>query len=223
MGATQRGFPPKLVPDDCGLTPDVTEYAEVSVAFTDRSPVTKGTRDSNLRLDLSVAGGNGAGVIVTSSEPTADCDHTSVLPSTNTLQTQNLLYQHQTMTVYVVARTTAATPDPFTASPSSFATLATTPTPSTPGTGLGTSSTPPAAHAPPTRPSSAFRSREHLHHRRSLTPPFESPRTAHFRAARSPHRDLASGKQSDPVALLCARVDHESPRLGRQHSSHWSN
>jgi hypothetical protein len=69
--------------------------------------------ESNLRLDLSVAGGNSAGVIVTSSEPTADCDNTSVLPSTSTLQTQNLLSQHQTLTVYVVARVSAATPDPL--------------------------------------------------------------------------------------------------------------
>lgn len=113
VGAPQRGFPPKLVPGDCGLTPDATEYVEVSVVFTDRTPLTKEARDSNLRLDLSVAGGTGAGVLVTSSEPTADCNNTSVLPSTTTLQSQNLLYQHQTMTVYVVARTTAATADPL--------------------------------------------------------------------------------------------------------------
>lgn len=114
VSATRKGVPPDLVPGDCRLTPGATEYAEVSVVFTNRSLPTKQTGvSSNLRLDLNVAGGDGAGVLVIASEPTTYCDDTAVLPATNTLQTQDLADEHQTITVYVVARTSAANPDPL--------------------------------------------------------------------------------------------------------------
>lgn len=114
VAAIRKGIPPDLVPGDCRLAPDATEYAEVSVVFTNRSMPTKRTGiSSNLRLDLNVAGGDGAGVLVIASEPTRYCDDTSVLPATNTLQTQDLADEHQTITVYVVARTSAADPDPL--------------------------------------------------------------------------------------------------------------
>jgi hypothetical protein len=110
----KRGVPPGLPPVDCRLTPDATEYAEVSVIFTNRSLPTKQTGvSSNLRLDLSVAGTNALGVIAIESGPTTPCDDTSGLPSTTTLQTQNLADEHQTITVYVVARTSPDTPDPL--------------------------------------------------------------------------------------------------------------
>lgn len=114
VAAPRKGEPPDMVPGDCQLTPDATEYAQVSVVFTNRQPATKRTGvSSNLRLDLHVAGGDGVGVIVIASEPTTYCDHTSVLPATNTLQTQDLDDEHQTITVYVVARTSVANPDPL--------------------------------------------------------------------------------------------------------------
>jgi hypothetical protein len=114
VAATRRGIPPDLVPGDCRLAPDAAEYAEVSVVFTDRSLPAKQTGvSSNLRLDLNVAGGAGAGVLVIGSEPTTYCNDTSVLPATNTLQTQDLADEHQTITVFVVARTSAANPDPL--------------------------------------------------------------------------------------------------------------
>jgi hypothetical protein len=112
VAAAQRGVPPDLIAGDCRLAPDATEYAKVSVVFTNRSLPTKQTGvSSNLRLDLSLVGGNGPGVIAIESEPTTFCDNASVLPPTTTLQTQNLADEHQTITVYVVARTGPASAD----------------------------------------------------------------------------------------------------------------
>jgi hypothetical protein len=100
--------------EDCGLAPDTTEYAKVSVVFTALGLPTKETpSSSNLRLDLSVTGGNGLGLIEVNVNPTDYCADPSVLPSETTLQSQDLADQHQTMTVYVVARTSPAASDPL--------------------------------------------------------------------------------------------------------------
>ena len=91
-----------------------TEYAPVSIVFINRSEATKQTGvSSNLRLDLSVTGGGGGNTIAVGTELASSCGDISALPSTTTLQTQNLADEHQTMTVYVVARTGPDVPDPF--------------------------------------------------------------------------------------------------------------
>ena len=113
------GIPPAYtggVPlaEECGLSTDTTEYVPVSVVFTGHGLPTKETpTSSNLRLDLSVAGAEGVGLIEVNVNPTDYCDDTSMLPSETTLQSQNLADEHQTMTVYVVARTSPAEPDPL--------------------------------------------------------------------------------------------------------------
>jgi hypothetical protein len=113
------GIPPAYtggapLAEDCGLAADTTEYAAVSVVFTGRGLPTKETpTSSNLRLDLTVAGGDGVGLIEVNVNPTDYCDGTSMLPSETTLQSQNVADEHQTMTVYVVARTSPAEPDPL--------------------------------------------------------------------------------------------------------------
>jgi hypothetical protein len=90
------------------------EYAPVSIVFTNRSEPTKQTGvSSNLRLDLSVTGGNGRDGIAIGNEPASACGNISALPSTTTLQTQNLADEHQTMTVYVVARIGPDAPHPL--------------------------------------------------------------------------------------------------------------
>jgi hypothetical protein len=91
-----------------------TEYAPVSIVFTDASEPTKQTGvSSNLRLDLSVTGGNGGERIAIGNEPASSCGDISALPSTTTLQTQNLADEHQSMTVYLVAHTGPDAPDPY--------------------------------------------------------------------------------------------------------------
>ena len=94
--------------------PSDSEYAPVSIVFSDHSEPTKQTGvSSNLLLHLSVTGGNGRGGIAIGTELASSCGNISALPSTTTLQTQNLADEHQTMTVYVVARTGPDVPDPF--------------------------------------------------------------------------------------------------------------
>jgi hypothetical protein len=113
VAGAKTGVPPELPPAACRLAPDATEYAAVSVIFTSRSLPTKQTGvSSNLRLDLSVAGTNGLGVIAIDG-PATPCADTSGLSATTTLQTEDLADEHQTVTVYVVARTSRDTPDPL--------------------------------------------------------------------------------------------------------------
>jgi hypothetical protein len=91
-----------------------TEYMPVSIVFSNRSEPTKQTGvSSNLLLDVSVTADNGRDGIAIGNEPASSCGNVSALPSTTTLQTQNLADEHQTMTVYVVARTGPDAPDPF--------------------------------------------------------------------------------------------------------------
>lgn len=91
-----------------------TQYAPVSIVFTNRSAPTKQTGvSSNLRLDLSVTDGKGGDGIAIGDEPDTACGDISALPSTMTLQTQDLADEHQTMTVYVVARIGPDLPTPF--------------------------------------------------------------------------------------------------------------
>jgi hypothetical protein len=114
-----RGVPPLqtlhgLLGQDCHLAADATEYAEVSVGFTDRGPQDTKQDDeaSNMRVDLAVSGGGGVGVFVRSDYGDY-CNGASVLPSKATLQTQDLAGEHQTWTVYVVTRTVSANPNPL--------------------------------------------------------------------------------------------------------------
>jgi hypothetical protein len=97
-------------PRSCEPASD-TEYTPVSIVFADGSEPTKRTGvSSNLRLELSVTGGDG---IAIGNDPASSCGNISALPSTTWLQTQNLADEHQTMTVYVVARTGPDAPDPY--------------------------------------------------------------------------------------------------------------
>jgi hypothetical protein len=114
VAAVETGVPPGLWPGDCELVDDATEYATVSVVFTDRSPPTKQIGvSSNLRLDVTVEGGSGIGLLVRFHTASNNCVDTAVLPQQATLQSENLAEQHQTMTLYVVARTTPADSDPL--------------------------------------------------------------------------------------------------------------
>jgi len=115
----EQGVPPVTTPDgplaaECRLDPATTEFATLRIVFTDPTPVTKerGT-SSNLRLDVTTAGGTDAGVVVGTYNPSSYCAAGSALPASSELQSQNLADEHQTMTVYVVARTSAAVPHPL--------------------------------------------------------------------------------------------------------------
>jgi hypothetical protein len=114
QGVPGLSTPTGTVAEDCQLSPDGTEYATVTVVFTDRAPATKQEGvSSNLRLDLAVPDDSGLGVFVTSLNPTTSCDGTSVLPSQDTVQSQNLANERQTMTAYVVARRGPGDADPL--------------------------------------------------------------------------------------------------------------
>jgi hypothetical protein len=103
----------------CRPSAAAAEYATVTVVFTDRGALDKQEPvSSNLRVDLAVVGGSGTGVFERSdaersSSPAGYCPGTAVLPARTTLQTEELRDEHQTMTVYVVAPTSPATPDPL--------------------------------------------------------------------------------------------------------------
>jgi hypothetical protein len=120
VGAVQQGVPPLqtfggMLADACHLAPDATEYAPVSVRFGTPWQATKRTGDSaNLRVDLALSGGSGAGILVVDPDGATDyCPGLSALPAQATLQTENLSDEHQTMTVYVLARTAAGAADPL--------------------------------------------------------------------------------------------------------------
>jgi hypothetical protein len=106
---------------DCHLTADAAEYVTVSIVVTDRGPADSKEQvhdlghviGSNLRLDLSVAGGPGLGVFDLTFKPTGYCNGDPVLPTRTTLQCQDLAGEHQSMTVYVLARIGAAGADPL--------------------------------------------------------------------------------------------------------------
>jgi hypothetical protein len=118
--AAEPGVPPVTTVDgplaaECQLDPAATEYVTLGIRFTDPSPVTKQRGDSsNLRLDVTTVGGSDVGVVVDTFNATSYC-HGTALPAQSELQSQNLTDEHQTMTVYVVARTTPADPDPLSA------------------------------------------------------------------------------------------------------------
>ena len=114
----QAGVPPVTTVDgplaaECSLDPAVTQYATLAIVFTDRSlPTKQRGNSSNLRLDVTTVGGDGVGVVVDSANENSYCDG-SALPTRSELQSQNLSDEHQTMTVYVVARTSPSAPEPL--------------------------------------------------------------------------------------------------------------
>jgi hypothetical protein len=115
----EQGVPPVTTTDgplssDCRLDPAATEFATLRIVFTDPTPPTKQTGfSSNLRFDVTTAGGRDVGVVVDTATPSTYCGGSSALPASSELQSQNLADEHQTMTAYVVARTTAAVPHPL--------------------------------------------------------------------------------------------------------------
>ena len=116
VGPLEHGAPPAggLV-FDCHLAEDSTEYAEMTVRFVDRGNLTKKEGDlSNFRMDLSLPAASGAGVFVAEEDdPTSYCGGETALSPQTTLQSQNLSGEHEDMTVYLVARTSATHPDPL--------------------------------------------------------------------------------------------------------------
>jgi hypothetical protein len=119
VDAVTKGVPPVSTADgplseDCGLMPATTEYVPVTVVFTGRTLPTKKTGvSSNLRVDLTLAGGSGVGLLDVTVHPSDYCHHTTALPSATTLQSEDLADEHQTLTVYVVERTNPTQPDPL--------------------------------------------------------------------------------------------------------------
>ena len=115
----QQGVPPVTAVDgplaaECHLDPAATEYATLGIVFTDPTPPTKERGvSSNLRLDVTTAGGSAVGVVVDTYTPSSYCHGTASLPAQSELQSQNLTDEHQTMTVYVVARTSPTVPHPL--------------------------------------------------------------------------------------------------------------
>jgi hypothetical protein len=107
---TQNG----LLTEDCHLAADAVEYETLTVGFTDRGPADTKEDDeaSNLRVDVGVPTGSGIGVFV---EDTAGiyCQGAATMPTQTTVQTQDLAGEHQALTVYVIARTSPAAPDPL--------------------------------------------------------------------------------------------------------------
>jgi hypothetical protein len=106
----ENGVPWGLLPDNCRVAPGFTEYAAISVMFVNHAEPSKQTGESsNLRLDLSVAGGSGLGILAFEGDAISPCDNAAPLPSSTTVQSQDLgADEHQTFSVYVVAPTDAA-------------------------------------------------------------------------------------------------------------------
>jgi len=120
LTAPQQGVPPLTTMDgplaaECRLDPATTEFATLGIVFTDRSTPTKERGvSSNLRLDVTTVGGSDVGILVDTYIPSITyCTGTAALPAQSELQSQNLSDEHQTMTVYVVARTSATVPHPL--------------------------------------------------------------------------------------------------------------
>jgi hypothetical protein len=107
---TQNG----LLTDDCHLAADAAEYETLTVGFTDRGPADTKQDDEapNLRVDVDAPIGSGIGVFVEDAAGTY-CQGAATMPTQTTMQTQDLAGEHQAFTVYVVARTSPATPDPL--------------------------------------------------------------------------------------------------------------
>ena len=119
VSAPQRGVPPLgtvngTLAADCHLSPDAAEWETLSVGFTDRGPEDTKEDDEapNLRVDVAAPQGSGIGVFVKDSAGIY-CRGAATMPTSTTMQTQDLADGHQTFTVYVIARTGAATPDPL--------------------------------------------------------------------------------------------------------------
>lgn len=103
-----------LLTDDCHLSADATEYETLTVGFTDRGPADTKQDDEapNLRVDVAAPDGSGIGMFVEDAAG-AYCEGAPTMPTQTTMQTQDLAGEHQAFTVYVIARTSAATPDPL--------------------------------------------------------------------------------------------------------------
>jgi hypothetical protein len=115
VGPVEHGRPPAggLVLN-CHLTDDSTEYVTVTVRFVDRGDSTKLGALSNFRLDLSLPAASGAGVFVSEeTDPASYCGGGTAFSPQATLQTQSLSGEHQDVTAYLVARTSATHPDPL--------------------------------------------------------------------------------------------------------------
>lgn len=103
----QRGVPIVLTPGgvlgiDCRLDPATTQYVTVSVRLTDHDPTGVG---ANLHVDFGITGGPAGLVAVPGTDSVDYCHSTPTLPVHASLQTVDLSDDFQTMTVYVVART----------------------------------------------------------------------------------------------------------------------
>jgi hypothetical protein len=103
-----------MLPGDCHLAADAAEYETLTVGFTDRGPADTKQDDEapNLRVDVVAPSGSGIGVFVEDAEGVY-CQGRATMPTQTTLQTQDLAGEHQAFTVYVIARTSTANPDPL--------------------------------------------------------------------------------------------------------------
>lgn len=100
--------PGGLLTQDCRLDPAATRYVTVSVRLTDYE--TSGVA-SNLHLDLATT--RGAGIVAVTVNPTDYCHGGATLPVQTSLQSVDLTDNFQTMTVYVLARTSPTDPEPL--------------------------------------------------------------------------------------------------------------
>jgi hypothetical protein len=100
--------------DDCHLSADAVEYETLTIGFTDHGPADTKQDDEapNLRVDVTAPAGSGVGVFVEDADGIY-CQGAPTMPAQATLQTQDLAGEHQTFTVYLVARTRPAAPDPL--------------------------------------------------------------------------------------------------------------
>ena len=100
--------------DDCHLSADAVEYETLTVGFTDRGPADTKQDDEapNLRVDVVAPAGSDVGVFVEDADGIY-CQGAATMPTQTTVQTQDLAGEHQAFTVYVIARTSPATPDPL--------------------------------------------------------------------------------------------------------------
>lgn len=119
VSAPHPGVPPLLaqgglLADDCHLASDAAVYETLTVGFTDRGPADTKQDDEapNLRVDVAAPDGSGIGVFVEDAAGVY-CQGAATMPTQTTMQTQDLADEHQAFTVYVIARTSAASPDPL--------------------------------------------------------------------------------------------------------------
>jgi hypothetical protein len=111
----QRGVPIVLSPGgvlsiDCRLDAATTEYVTVSVRLTDHDPTGAA---ANLHVDFSTTGRSAGLIAVPGTDSVDYCHGTPTLPVRASLQTVDLSDDFQTMTVYIVARTSPDDPHPL--------------------------------------------------------------------------------------------------------------